>query len=309
MRITILGSLCFLATAALADDLAKPPRAERRPVADTYQGEQVTDPYRWLEQDAPETRAWVEQQAAFARRTLGTAPARKQIEARVRQVMRDFSPSYLFLQKRAGLWFALKLDRRKNQPMLVTLTRLDGKGKERTLLDPNRLDPSGRTTIDFYEATENGGQLAVSLSRLGTESGDVHVYDVSTGRERAGDVVPRVNGGTAGGSVAWQKDGSGFFYTRYPRGQERPPEDRGFYQQVYFHALGTPTEKDRYEMGKDLPRIAEIKLEVDDATGRVLATVQNGDGGQFAFFLRETNGDWRQFTTFKDPIVQGAFGR
>ena len=171
MRIMILVSLCFLATAAPAGDLAKPPRAERRPVADTYQGEQVTDPYRWLEQDAPETRAWVEQQATFARRTLDAAPARKQIEARVRQVMRDFSSSYLFLQKRAGLWFALKLDPRKNQPVLVTLTRLDGKRKERILLDPNRLDPSGRTAIDFYEATENGGQLAVSLSRLGTESG------------------------------------------------------------------------------------------------------------------------------------------
>src|SRR5262245_53194640 len=135
MRTSILLSLCFLATAAMAGDLARPPRAERRPVVDTYHGESVTDPYRWLEQvDAPETRTWVGQQAAYARRVLDATPARKQIEARVRQVMRDRSPSYLDLQKRAGLWFALKLDPKKNQPMLVTLTRLDGKGKERILL-------------------------------------------------------------------------------------------------------------------------------------------------------------------------------
>ena len=35
-------------------------------------------------------------------------------------------------------------------------------------------------------------------------------------------------------------DGSGFYYTRYPQGNERPAEDANFYQQVYFHKLGTP---------------------------------------------------------------------
>ena len=150
--------------------------------------------------------------------------------------------------------------------------------------------------------------MAVSLSKGGTESGDVHVYNAATAKE-VYEVVPRVNGGTAGGDLAWAADGKGYFYTRYPRASERPPADIDFYQQVYFHALGTPTEKDRYEMGKDLPRIAEIKLEADDATGRVLATVQNGDGGEFAFFLRDPEGEWRQFSTFKDKLVQAAFGR
>ena len=107
----------------------------------------------------------------------------------------------------------------------------------------------------------------VAVARAAAESGDVHVYDVDSGKE-VYEVVPRVNGGTAGGDLAWAPDGKGFFYTRYPRGKERPAEDIDFYQQVYFHELGTPTEKDRYELGKDLPRIAEIKLEVDDATGR-----------------------------------------
>ena len=150
--------------------------------------------------------------------------------------------------------------------------------------------------------------MAVSLSKGGSETGDVHVYDAATAKE-AFEVIPRVNGGTAGGDLAWAPDGKGFYYTRYPRGQERPAADLDFYQQVYFHALGTPTEKDRYEMGKDLPRIAEIKLDADDATGRALATVQDGDGGEFAFFLRDPEGKWRQFSGFKDKLVQAAFGR
>jgi prolyl oligopeptidase len=184
----------------------------------------------------------------------------------------------------------------------------DQPDKARVLIDPGELDKKGTTAIDWYVPSPDGKLIAVSLSKGGTETGDVHIYDTATAKEQF-EVVPRVNGGTAGGSMAWAPDGKGFFYTRYPRGNERPAADIDFYQQVYYHTLGTPTERDRYEMGKDLPRIAEIKLDMDDATGRVLATVQNGDGGEFAFFLRETNGDWQQFSTFKDKIVQAAFGR
>ncbi|MEX2093314.1 MAG: prolyl oligopeptidase family serine peptidase, partial [Pirellulales bacterium] len=90
---------------------------------------------------------------------------------------------------------------------------------------------------------------------------------------------------------------------------ERPAADRGFYQQVYFHELGTSPANDRYEMGQDLPRIAEIQLDVDNATGRVLASVQNGDGGEFAHYLRAVDGRWQQFTDFKDRIVQVLFGQ
>jgi prolyl oligopeptidase len=81
-----------------------------------------------------------------------------------------------------------------------------------------------------------------------------------------------------------------------------------FYQQLYFHALGTPTAKDRYELGKDLPRIAEIKIELDRKSGRVLASVQNGDSGEFAHFVRSPEGKWTQFADFKDAAVQAVFG-
>ncbi|HEY1190047.1 MAG TPA: prolyl oligopeptidase family serine peptidase, partial [Gemmata sp.] len=89
---------------------------------------------------------------------------------------------------------------------------------------------------------------------------------------------------------------------------ERPEADRDFYQQLYFHALGTPTAKDRYELGKDLPRIAEIKIELDRASGRVLASVQEGDSGKFAQFVRSTEGKWKPFAGFSDEAVQAAFG-
>ena len=59
-------------------------------------------------------------------------------------------------------------------------------------------------------------------------------------------MIPRVNGGTAGGSATWNADASGVYYTRYPREGERPAEDLPFYLQIYFHKLGTPVSADPY---------------------------------------------------------------
>src|SRR5208282_420879 len=152
---------------------------------------------------------------------------------------------------------------------------------ERVVVDPNQLDSKGTTAIDFYVPSTDGKLVAVSLSKGGSESGDVHVFEVATGKPLA-DVIPRVNGGTAGGSAAWNADSSGFYYTRYPRSGERPPADLDFYQQVYFHRLGTDPKQDTYSIGKEFPRIAEILLHASDDGRYILLSMANGDGGEFA---------------------------
>ena len=115
------------------------------------------------------------------------------------------------------------------------------------------------------------------------------MIDVATGKDQP-DVIPRVMGGTAGGSVAWSSDGTGLFYTRYPRAGEHTEADLDFYQQVYFHKLGTPESKDVYVIGKDFPRIAETELERSDDGKYVLVHVANGDGGEFAHHVVKANG-------------------
>jgi prolyl oligopeptidase len=149
--------------------------------------------------------------------------------------------------------------------------------------------------------------VAVSLSHSGTESGDVHLFDVETGKETE-VAIPRVNSGTAGGDLAWAPDGKGFYYTRHPHPDERPPADLDFYQQIWFHKLGTPAAADRYEVGQNFPRVAESQIDVDERTGYALATTQFGDGGEFEHFLRPPAGEWKQITQFKDGIIQIVFG-
>jgi prolyl oligopeptidase len=285
-----------------------PPPTKKQPVVDDYHGVEVSDDYRWLEdwQD-PQVRNWSNDQNNYARDALKQLPYVNTIRRRVTEILADDSESYGRVIPRGGRVFALKRQPPKQQPFLIVIPKLQDAERARILVDPSEIDEEGTTSIDWFEPSPDGKLVAVSLSRLGTESGDVHVFDSSTG-EAVHEVIPRVNGGTAGGDLAWLPDASGFFYTRYPRGEERPPEDRDFFQQVYFHQLGTPTENDRCELGEGLPRIAEIHLVCHPQSGELLATVQDGDGGEFAHFLRTTDGQWRQFSRFGDRIVQAEFG-
>jgi len=41
----------------------------------------------------------------------------------------------------------------------------------------------------------------------------------------------------------------------------------------------------------------------------ILATVANGDGGEYAYYLRRADGQWKQITRFEDQVKQIEFGR
>lgn len=285
---------------------AKPPDTPKRPVIDRYHDVAVTDEYRWLEASAaPEVQSWVASQNRYTRSVLDALPGRAAIREQVQAVFAAEHPRYRWIEAVPGRWFVKTHRPPAQQPVILSLEPGAEPTTATVLIDPNRIDATGQTAIDWFVPSPDGALLAVSLSRAGTELGDVSVYRVADGAKLE-DTVTRVNGGTAGGDLAWAPDGSGFYYTRYPRAGERAPADLAFHQQVYFHALGTPENDDRYEIGRDFPRIAENQLEVDD-TGRVLLTVQNGDGGEFAHYLRDEQGRWRQFSRFGDPLVQAAF--
>jgi prolyl oligopeptidase len=307
MRIALLLLGNFAMSMA---SLAQPPVAPVRPVTDVYHGVKVVDPYRWLEKDNdPEVKAWSDAENVYARSYLQRLPNVAAIRAEVTAIMSAKSPSYASVTFRGGRYFAIKTEPPKQQPMLIMLDSLDNLASERIVVDPNALDPSGGTSMDWYVASPDGKLVAVSLSQDGSEAGDLHIFETGTKKEGF-EVVPHVNSGTAGGDVAWAPDSSGFYYTRHPWPGERPAADQNFYQQVYYHKLGTSPRDDHYEMGKDLPRIAEIQLDVDNATGRVLATVQNGDGGEFALYLRDPkSGSWQQFADYDDRVVQALFGK
>jgi prolyl oligopeptidase len=293
---------------ARAASIPPPPVAPKRPVTDEYHGVKVTDDYRWLENwDDPAVKQWSAAENARTRDCLDHLPSRPVIKERIRQLVAGSSERYQNLQYRGGTLFAERFAPTQQQPVLVAMASADDPGSAKVVFDPNRAGGTGSTGIDFYVPSFDGKYVAAALSLNGSEDAAAHVFEVATGKELP-DVVPRVNFATAGGSLDWKADGSGFYYTRYPQGNERPPEDANFYQQVYFHKLGTDAKQDVYVIGKEFPRIAEIQLHMSDDGKWLVASVANGDGGQFAHYGMDASGKWTQVTHFEDGVVSAKVG-
>ncbi len=310
----LLFALVFLAacggtqseTVVPAPAVDGPPVAKRVLAKSSYHGVEVSEHYRWLENwDNPEVKAWAEGQNAYAQRYLDARPQFASIRERVAEIEDAPSVGYWKVQIRESAVFAMKYQPPTPLPFLVVMPSEDATDKARVLIDPTKVDKNGLTSIDWYVPSPDGTLVAASLSSAGTELGDLHIFDVATGK-RVHEIIERVNGGTAGGNLAWTQDNKGFYYTRYPRPDERPAEELAFYVRVHHHALGADPKDDRYVIGKEFPRIAEIELSVKDEI--LLVTVQNGDGGEFAHYLRGRDGTWKQFSEFGDRVVQAIFG-
>jgi len=281
-----------------ARSLVAAPATRIEAVEDVYHGQNVIDPYRWLEDwDDPEVQAWSDEQNAYARAALASLPERPAVQARLREILTSAQGVTYSSLRLAGkdTLFAIKRAPEKQQSILVAMGADADPASERVVIDPNQIDPSGGTSIDWYQPSHEGSLLAVSMSAGGSEIGNIHIYKIPSG-EKTDIVIERVNQGTAGGDLAWLPDDSGFYYTRYPRPGERPDADLSFYQQVWQHTLGTPAEDDELILGEDFPRIAAIRLIVDPISGRLLVWLQNGDSGRFAMYLRQPGGEWDQFS-------------
>ena len=297
---------------------AAPPHARKDDAHDLLFGTDVADPYRYLETTGAETAQFVRDQTAYTDGWFARSAAFPNVKPLVAQLLSDTHAVYYAFQSAGTRWFAMKFAPAKRQVILVSLPQTDASlsfannvkkvdrdtSPERVIVDPNVLDPSGETTIDFFVASHDGTKMAVSLSKKGTESGDVHIFDAVTGAE-TGDIVKGVNGGTAGGSVAWLKEG--LLYTRYPRPGDRPKEDDGFFQQIYYRKLGDAEQADRYETGKDFPRIAETELATNKA-GWALASVQRGDSGEYEHFVRAQGGKWSRAASYEDRVSKAKLG-
>ncbi len=312
MRANLFLSLLATAAALTLSNVSlaeHAPDTPKKPVATEYNGLTVEDPYQWLENDDDsQVKAWSSVQNQRTRKYLDSLPDRAAIEKQLSDWYAKTSPSYFSLVSRPGILFAMKFQPPKQQPMLVTLASADDLKSEKIVLDPNVLDTKGATTIDWFVPSLDAKCVAVSLSTGGSEDGTLHFYETATDKALP-DAIGHVQYPTAGGSAAWNADGTGVYYTRFPRKGERPDADLNFYQQIYFHKLGTPDTDDTYSIGKDFPRIAEITLQSSRDGKYILATVANGDGGDFEHFLLGSEGIWKQITQFSDQIKLARLGR
>ena len=245
MRCLIAMSLLgWFGAIAVAQENKKPsyPPTKKDNVVEVLHGVKIIDPYRWLEDgNSTETKTWVEEQNKLTQTVLGSVPGRAKIRDRLSSLLEIGSLGTPTPVK--GRYFYTKREGTQNQSVLYVREGADG--KDRVLLDINLLAKDGTIALDWYFPSKDGRLLAYGLSKDGSEQSTLHIRNVDTGKDLP-DKIER----TRACSLAWEPDGKGFYYTRYPAVGSVPKGKENYYRHVYHHYLGKNPADDRKEFGE-----------------------------------------------------------
>jgi len=213
----------------------KYPETKKVDTVDTYFGEQVADPYRWLEDDtAKETGAWVKAQNDITFGYLEKIPYRETVKKRLEQV---YNYERLGAPFKEGEWYYFyKNDGLQNHSVLY---RKKGEnGTPEVFLDPNTFSKDGTTGLSGVYFTKDGAMAAYLISEGGSDWRKaivVNTADKSVVEDSLRDL--KFTG------IAW-KGNEGFYYSSYdkPKGSELSSKTQ--HHKLYYHKLGTPQQQD-----------------------------------------------------------------
>lgn len=261
------------------------PATERGTTVDPQFGVDVADPYRWLEDDVrvnPKVAAWVAEQNKVTDAYLATLPGRDSFKTRMTQL---YNYERFGLPRKAGnRYFYGRNDGLQPQSVLYVRDGLRGEG--RVLIDPNAWAKDGATALAEWAPSEDGKYLLYAVQDGGTDWRIVRVKDVATGQDTTDEVR-----WVKFSSLDWAKDGSGFYYSRFPE----PKEGQAFQSlnenhAVYFHKLGTPQSADvLIHATPDKPKLNHSAGVTDDGK-YVLVVSSEGTDARYGLTLHPVAG-------------------
>ncbi len=219
------------------NDFTKAPPTRQQVQMDTYHGQEVIDPYRWLEamQD-PEVKEWVKAQDRHARQMVMSANNRAKLRYRLKKVS-EFHAFGAAIQKRSNLFYSQRLPGVATSKILVQ-KGLDGKAT--TLVDQKEL-PKDHEIRQVSPSTK-GHLLAYAVSQQGSRWATVRIRNVKTGKD-LDDVL--VGYQTSFSAITWSQDEKCFYYDKL-----RLPQEGGQLEEqleplgIYRHRLGDDQSND-----------------------------------------------------------------
>jgi prolyl oligopeptidase len=272
---------CLLPAALKAEAPLDYPKTVTVNVIDTPFGEVVADPYRWLEADVrgdEKVRNWVTAQNAVSSAYLAKLPGRSIFEERLRAL---FAFERLGVPQKAGTrYFYSRNTGLQNQSTLWVRDGLSG--EEQLLLDPNAWAKDGATALAEWVpsyAVQDGG----------TDWRTIKLLDVTTGKT-LDDAVRWVKFSR----LSWKRDGSGFFYSRFPEPEAGAAfQSLNVNQSVWFHAVGTSQADD-------------VKVFSTPATPKINHSAEVTDDGRWLVIASSAGTDPANAVTLIDLEKPGA---
>ena len=263
-----------------------PPQTERREVVETLHGVEIRDPYRWLEdQDAPQTRAWIDEQNHYTDALLKPLPGRDELETLVATVLQVDAIG--LPNERGGRYFYSR--RRADQDLSVLYVREGLDGEDRALIDPHPMSPDHTISVSYLDISRDGRLVVYAVRDGGVDEVSIHLRDVDTG-EDLDDSLPAARYG----QINLTSDKTGFFYERY--GDVTP--------RVMFHALGTEPSADTQLFG-DGYELQHIPVSLLSDDGRwLLVHVIEGSSGPTEIHLKDLTSEAPFTTLIKDGVSE-----
>ena len=132
--------------------LPPPPPTAAHPVTDAYQGTQIKDPIRWLEDaKSPQTRAWIGEQNKYTQQYLSQLKNRPQIIQQLTELQRvdEYFPPAL----RGGKYFFEKRLAGENQASIYV--REGWKGTDDRLIDAKKLSADQNTSVSIDDISRD----------------------------------------------------------------------------------------------------------------------------------------------------------
>ena len=215
------------------------PMTDKADHVDVYHGIEVTDPYRWLEEDVRESdrvAEWVKAQNQVTFGYLETLPDREAIEERLTQLW-DYA-KFGTPFKVGGRYYIAKNDGLQNHYVYYVSDTLDS--EQHVLLNPNEWSEDGTVALGGLSFSDNGRYVAYGIQEAGSDWRTWRVRDINSGKDLSDELTYLKFTG-----VAWDPEGEGFFYAKYPA-----PDPNDQFQslnkdmKVMYHRLGTTQTDD-----------------------------------------------------------------
>ncbi len=212
------------------------PQSREDDVVDTYHGKEISDPYRWLEDDYSEdTKAWVTAQNKVTFGYLDKISFRKDLRKRLAEIYNY--TKYNAPSKNGDFYYYFKQEGLQNQSVLYRTKSLENEGE--VFLDPNSFSSEGTVALGTMKIDKDHNHFAYSISRAGSDWQEIYVKNMADGQLLTDTIKWAKFTG-----IAWKDDG--FYYSAYPAPDEKLAlTEANKAMKVYYHKLGTPQSSDK----------------------------------------------------------------
>ena len=214
------------------------PETRREVVVDTFHGVEVSDPYRWLEDDVSkneEVAAWVEEENKVTRSYLDTIEVLPTIKSTLTTVWNY--PKHGSPFHKGDRWFQSRNTGLQNHSVIYIGDSPENINE--VLLDPNTLSVDGTRALSMYSPSPNGTYLTWGVSDAGSDWSVWYSKNLQTGED-----LQEVLRDIKNASPSWLPDESGFYYSRYPNSDSDGHLEITDGSELWFHKIGTMQSKD-----------------------------------------------------------------